>query len=91
MYLHLGQDVIIPKGDIVSIFDLDNSSASHITRAFLKQAEQRGEIVNVSEDLPKSFVIAHVKGKTKVYLSQLSTATLKGRSGAVGGRIIGGI
>ena len=91
MYLHLGQDVIIPKGDIVSICDLDNCSGSHITRAFLKQAEQRGQIVNVSEDLPKSFVIAHVERKTTVYLSQLSTATLKGRAGAVGGLFIGGI
>ena len=81
MYLHLGQDVIIPKADIISICDLDNCSGSHITRGFLKQAEKSGKIINISDDLPKSFVIAHVEGKTKVYLSQLSTATLKGRAG----------
>ena len=91
MYLHLGQDVIIPKADIVSICDLDNCSGSHLTRDFLRQAEQRGEIINVSEDIPKSFVLAHVGGKTKIYLSQLSTTTLKGRAGAVGGLLIGGM
>ena len=84
MYLHLGQDTIVPKDDIIGIYDLDNCSSSHITRAFLKEAEQRGEVFNVSEDLPKSFVITHVGGQTTVYLSQLSTATLRGRGGTVG-------
>ena len=84
MYLHLGQDTIVSEDDIIGIYDLDNCSGSHITRAFLREAEQRGEVVNVSEDLPKSFVITSVGDETRVYLSQLSTATLKGRSGSLG-------
>ena len=84
MYLHLGQDTIVSKDDIIGIYDLDNCSGSQITRTFLREAEQKGNVVNVSEDLPKSFVVTHVGDKTTVYLSQLSTATLKGRSGTVG-------
>jgi len=84
MYLHLGQDTIVPKADVVGIYDLDNCSASHITRDFLAKAERAGRVVVVAEELPKSFVIVKAEGKTTVYLSQLSTATLQKRSAAVG-------
>lgn len=80
MYLHLGQDVVVPKKDVVAVFDLDNSSQSHITRDFLRKAEQAGRVVNVSEDIPKSFVLTSRDGQDKVYLSQLSSATLLKRS-----------
>ena len=35
MYLHLGQSVVVPYGDIIGIFDLDNTTQSHLTRTFL--------------------------------------------------------
>ena len=84
MYLHLGQDTIVKKTDVIGIYDLDNCSSSHITRDFLAKAERAGQIVGVAEELPKSFVIVNIDGGTKVYLSQLSTATLQKRSVAVG-------
>ena len=31
MYLHLGSSVVIRQRDVVGIFDLDNTSASHRT------------------------------------------------------------
>ncbi|MCC8122813.1 MAG: DUF370 domain-containing protein [Oscillospiraceae bacterium] len=81
MYLHLGQSVVVALSDIIGIFDLDNTSSSHITRAFLKRQEQEKRVVNISDDLPKSFVLCQKKGKAPVlYLSQLSSATLKGRA-----------
>ena len=39
MYLHVGADTVIPLEDILGIFDLDNASWSHITRAALRRAE----------------------------------------------------
>ena len=84
MYLHLGQDTIVRKSDVVGIYDLDNCSGSRITRDFLAKAEQAGQVVGVAEELPKSFVLVTNGGKTTVYLSQLSTATLQKRSAAVG-------
>ena len=84
MYLHLGQDTIVLKADVVGIYDLDNCTASHITRSFLAKAERAGTVVGVAEELPKSFVIVNTNGKTTIYLSQLSTATLQKRSAAVG-------
>ncbi len=80
MYLHLGQSVVVPFRDVIGIFDLDNASWSHLTRAFLERAEREGRVVSVTGDLPKSFAVCQRRGKAPmVYLSQLSSATLKGR------------
>lgn len=81
MYVHLGMDTVIRTSEIIGIFDLENTSISARTRLFLKKAEENGLVINVSPDLPASFVL--VGGKktksTKVYISQLSPATLKKR------------
>ena len=42
MYLHIGQDYILNEEDILGIFDMDNTSSSYRTRAFLRRAEQEG-------------------------------------------------
>lgn len=84
MYLHLGKNVVVRKSDIVAVCDLDNSSHSHITRAYLTAAEKSGRVVNVSDDLPKSFVICTGEdGAETVYLSQLASATLNKRMDAL--------
>ena len=81
MYLHLGQSVVVPFRDVIGVFDLDNTSSSHLTRAFLERAEKEGRVVNVSDDLPRSFVLcASARGEGTVYLSQLSAATLLRRA-----------
>ena len=81
MYLHLGQGVVVPHRDIVGVFDLDNTSSSRLTRAFLEGAERAGRVVNASGDLPKSFVLCRPEGgEAMVYLSQLSPATLLRRA-----------
>lgn len=81
MYLHLGQSVVVPFRDVVGIFDLDNTSASHLTRKFLERAQRDGRVVNVSEELPKSFVLCGNPGKNAtIYISQLSSATLLRRA-----------
>ena len=80
MYLHLGQSVMVPKKDVVAVLDLDHTSQSYLTREFLSAAEKAGRVVNVSDDLPKSFVVCQSGDKVTVYLSQLNSATLRGRS-----------
>ena len=81
MYLHIGQNVIIPFRDVVGLFDLDNTSASRLTRSFLERAEKEGRLVNVSDDLSRSFVLCSgQEGPPVVYLCQLSTAALLRRA-----------
>ena len=64
----------------VAVCDLDNGSAARITRSALRAAEKAGKVVNVADDLPKSFVVCRENGVTRIYLSQLNTATLLKRA-----------
>ena len=80
MYLHLGKDVVVPEESVLAVCDLDNASWAYKTREFLSRAEQEGRIVNVSDDLPKSFVLCAEGETATVYLSQLSSSTLLRRS-----------
>ena len=50
MYLHLGQSVVVPYRDVIGLFDLDNTSSSHLTRKFLERAEKEGRVVSVGDD-----------------------------------------
>lgn len=77
MYLHLGQDTVIEAESIVAMFDIDACTVSKKARDFLTYAEKSGQVVNVSYELPKSFVVCEKDGKTTVYISQLATKTLK--------------
>lgn len=76
MYVHLGQDTVITADSIVALFDIDACTVSKKTRDFLAAAQKNGEVVNVSFELPRSFVVCRRGGKTTVYISQLSTKTL---------------
>jgi len=80
MYLHLGQSVVVPEANIIGIFDMDNTTGSRITRKFLSNTEKDGNVINVSEELPRSFVVSSENNKITVYLSQLSPQTLLKRT-----------
>ena len=80
MYLHLGQSTVVRTDTVIGIFDLERSTVSRITRDCLAQATARGEVVNVSAEMPKSFVVTEESGKRTVYVSQISPATLLRRS-----------
>lgn len=80
MYLHLGQNEIVPYHRIIGIFDLDQCSTSRRTRDYLATAQREGVVLDVSGDLPKSFVVCdHPYHEQIVYLSQLNPATLASR------------
>lgn len=63
MYLHLGQETVVRERDIIGIFDLDNTTVSRHTRKTLNEAEKAGRVINVTDDLPKTFVITTPPGK----------------------------
>lgn len=80
MYLHLGNDVVVDMNTVIGIFDMDNTTVSHQTRNFLSKAQKDGIVIDVAEDLPKSFIITESGGKTCVYISSLASRTLYGRA-----------
>ena len=80
MYVHLGQSAVLPHREILGIFDLDNASWAYKTREFLERAEREGRTIWLTEDLPRSFILAGGKeGPPKVYMSPLAAATILGR------------
>ena len=81
MYLHIGQNEVIPEHRIIGIFDLDQCSTSRRTREYLAAAEKEGVVLDVSGDLPKSFLVCdHPYHRQIVYLSQLNASTLRSRA-----------
>ena len=78
MYLSIGNDMAVREKEIIGIFDLDNTTTSKRTRAFLELAEKDGGVVPC-DDLPKSFVLTTQYGMQRVYLTSLSSRTLEKR------------
>lgn len=79
MYLHLGDEFIIPYRTIVGIFDLDAVTVTKTGRTFLQGAERAGRLYSISENLPKSFIVCMEDGRETVYTSPISAATLNRR------------
>ena len=80
MFLHLGENVVVPIKDIIGIFDLQNTMYSSDTIQFLRLAEEDGFVQRITEEQPKSFIIAEVNNKSKIYLSPISSTTLTKRT-----------
>lgn len=79
MFLHLGNECVVKKGDIIGVFDIENTSVSKDTKAFLAAVSKMGKVVYVTSELPKSFVVCERDGKITTYISQISVATLRKR------------
>lgn len=78
MFLHIGEDILVPLKDIVGIFDIkirENNS----TKEFLQVANEEGFIKDNNEEEEKSFVLTN----ENVYFSSISSATLRKRLGSV--------
>lgn len=81
MYLHLGQDTVVLINYIVGIFDLETSTVSNCSRRFLYDAQKGGRVFNISDEFPKTYIVCvDNAGKETVYISQISSATLRKRA-----------
>lgn len=78
MFVNIGNDMAVRADTVIGIFDLDNTTVSPRTRAFLKKAQENGEIIPC-DDLPKSYVLTREYGMTKIYESAMSVQTLEKR------------
>ena len=79
-YLHLGSDVTVHNREIIGIFDIERTTINKNVNEFLKKCQKSGKIYYVSLDLPKSFVVT---GSENVYVTNVSTLTLKKRCGII--------
>ena len=81
MYLHIGQNEILPEKRIIGIFDLDKCSYEKRSQDYLADAEKDGVVLDASGQLPRSFLVCdHPYHRQIVYLSPLSPAALQRRA-----------
>ena len=74
MYLHLGQDYIVPLQSVVAVFDMDTATASKRTRLLLERLQDEGRIIELYDDLCENAL-----GET-LYLTQLSPQAIQRRA-----------
>ncbi len=81
MYVSIGADMSVRESAIIGIFDLDNTTCSKRGREFLKRAQDAGAVIEVTEELPRAYVLTAEYGMERVYLTGLSTRALGQRVG----------
>jgi regulator of extracellular matrix RemA (YlzA/DUF370 family) len=78
MYLHIGSDVVVrAKKTIAIIGRRGDADKSKINRNYLHKKQQNGDLINLSSNNEKSFILTDDE---KVYISPISPHTLKKRS-----------
>lgn len=76
MFLYLGGDVTVKSKDVIGIFDIESCSVSRTTVDYLNNCQKNKQIVYISEDMPKSFIITD----DKTYISNVSNLTINRRT-----------
>jgi len=78
MFLHLGSDTVVALRDVIAINDL-KSFRSGINKDFIKNMREKKLVVDISSDNAKSFIVTD----KKIFLSAISSLTLKKRAGTL--------
>ncbi len=79
MFLHIGNDIIIRKSDVIAVCDMDTVTASPDGADFINRAGDR-IIDDMSGLLPKSFIVVSDSfNGFKIYTSCLNSSTLYSR------------
>lgn len=84
MFLHVGTDVVVSLKKIVAILDLKSCKEGEATRQFLSLHQSEKRVHDISGGDPKSIVVTD----QEIYLSPISSLTLKKRSDSALGGVI---
>lgn len=80
MFIHIGNNAVVRREDIIGVFDMDNTTVSRFSREFLANAQKTGRICDICDDLPKSYIVTNYRGTSKVYISSVSSQTILKRT-----------
>jgi hypothetical protein len=75
LFVHLGGNTLVRSKSIVALINIENEPEKISAAPFLKQLEPQGTLVKL-ENGSKSMIVT----EDKVYLSPISTMTLKKRA-----------
>jgi len=75
MYLHIGNDIILKSKDILFILDYIGLKENNDFKNFMDKINKKN-IIDISEEKPKSIIITKEGENLKAYISNISTTTL---------------
>jgi len=75
LYLHLGKGHMVSWQEVIFIGQIGCIENSNDTRNFLENKEEKGEVIDVSQGDPQSFIVTN----EQIYLSLISAGTLEKR------------
>ena len=70
MLLHIGNGKTVRGEEIVGIFDLDNATVSHESRAYLSAATRAGEVTYADSDIPRAFLVTAAPKTKKTHVGE---------------------
>ncbi len=80
MFLHIGENIVVPLKNLISIIDYDSTVSSEINREFINIYQEEGFLKNkITEDV-KSLVLVEEDDKYFIYCSPISSVTLLKRA-----------
>jgi extracellular matrix regulatory protein B len=75
MFLHIGADYVVPMEEVILIIDAALANTSVATKKFIEKAKSEKQIIDLTDDSPKSYVIT----VDKIVYSPISSGTLQRR------------
>ncbi|MFD1734941.1 extracellular matrix regulator RemB [Bacillus salitolerans] len=76
MYIHLGENVVVPLDEIITILDGQLYHSSIIVQEFIESQRKTKEIVEISNNSMKTVIVT----LHQIYFSPLASVTLKRRA-----------
>lgn len=79
MYVHIGNDNIIKKNEIVAILNLELLMEEKKIEDIIKELNLEGKIINISDSVKKSLIIVKNNNEQIGYVTNISSITLAKR------------
>lgn len=79
MFIHLGGDTLVSSKKIIAILNAEHTVGNNTKKDFLKTETAKGNVTEINSENYKSIVLTD----KKIYLSPISSLTLKKRAGFV--------
>lgn len=80
MYLHIGKDIMVKKTEIIGIFEYETLKTEKNFQKLCNKIQQEGKIEDISQGNQKTIILLKKQGKTKAYISNISSVTLAKRN-----------
>ena len=79
MYLHIGNNILINKNEIIGIFDIESLKNNKKNLLDYNKMINDNEIIDISDGKQKTYILLKQKHKILIYISNISSLTIEKR------------